>query len=55
MSDNGACIFSGTRSSGSGGHLVVRVRTTDRAGSDLVKAAANNVVTGETCTGRASL
>ena len=55
MSDNGTRIFSGTRTSVSGGHLEVRVRTTDRRDSDLVKAAANNVVTGESCTGRASL
>ena len=55
LSDNGAGIFSGTRTSGSGGHLEVRVRTADRAGADAIKAAANNVVSGESCTGRATL
>jgi hypothetical protein len=55
LSDNGTNIFSGTRTSGSGGYLEVRVRTTDRSGPDAIKAAANNVVTGESCTGRASL
>ena len=55
LSDNGANIFSGTRTSESGGYLEVRVRTTDRAGADAIKAAANNVVTGESCTGRATL
>jgi hypothetical protein len=55
LSDNGVRIFSGTRTSGSGGYLEVRVRTTDRAGADVVKAAANNVASGESCTGRATL
>jgi hypothetical protein len=55
LSDNGFGIFSGTRTSGSGGHVEVRVRPKDRQGPDAVKAAANNVVTGETCAGRATL
>jgi hypothetical protein len=55
LSDDGVNIFSGTRTSESGGHVEVRVRTTDRAGADAVKAAANNVVTGESCMGRATL
>ena len=55
LSDDGVGIFSGTRTSGSGGYLEVRVRTTDRAGADAVKAAANNVASGESCTGRATL
>ncbi len=55
MSDNGARIFSGTRTSGSGGYVEVRVHTTDLAGSDAIKAAANNVVSGESCVGRAIL
>lgn len=55
MSDNGAGIFAGTRTSSGGGYLEVRVRTADRAGPDAIKAAANNVVTGETCLGRATL
>lgn len=55
LSDNGAGIFSGTRTSGSSGYVEVRVRTRDRAGSDAIKAAANNVVSGESCTGRATL
>lgn len=55
LSDNGVNIFSGTRTSESGGHVEVRVRTTDRSGADAVKAAANNVATGESCTGRATL
>ena len=55
LSDNGVGVFSGTRTSGSGGYLEVRVRATDRAGSDAIKAAANNVASGESCTGRATL
>lgn len=55
LSDNGVNIFSGTRTSGSGGQLEVRVRTADRAGADAVKAAANNVVSGESCTARVTL
>ena len=55
LSDDGVGIFSGTRTSGSGGYLEVRVRTTARAGADAVKAAANNVASGESCTGRATL
>jgi len=55
LSDNGANIFSGTRTSESGGHVEVRVRTADRSGADAVKAAANNVATGESCRGRATL
>lgn len=55
LSDNGVNIFSGTRTSEGGGHVEVRVRTTDRSGADAVKAAANNVATGESCTGRATL
>jgi hypothetical protein len=55
LSDNGTNIFSGTRTSESGGYLEVRVRTTDRSGDDTIKAAANNVASGESCTGRATL
>ncbi|MEA2550907.1 MAG: hypothetical protein QOE25_676 [Actinomycetota bacterium] len=55
MSDNGIGIFSGTRTSGSGGHVEVRIHLKDRPGPDAVKAAANDVVTGETCSGRATL
>ena len=55
LSDNGVGIFSGTRTSGSGGHLEVRVRTTDRSGADAIEAAANNVASGESCTGRVTL
>jgi len=55
LSDNGTNVFSGTRTSGSGGYLEVRVRATDRSGPDAIKAAANNIATGESCTGRASL
>jgi hypothetical protein len=55
LSDDGVGIFSGTRTSGAGGSLEVRVRTTDRAGSDTIKAAANNVDSGESCAGKATL
>jgi hypothetical protein len=55
ISDNSIGIFSGTRTSGSGGHIEVRIHPKDRTGPDAVKAAANNVVTGETCSGRATL
>jgi hypothetical protein len=55
LSDNGVNIFSGTRTSEGGGHVEVRVRTTDRSGADAIKAAANNVVSGESCAGRATL
>jgi hypothetical protein len=55
LSDDGVRIYAGARTSGVGGHVEVRVRTTDRAGSDTVKAAANDVAAGETCRGRATL
>jgi len=55
LSDDGERILSATRTSASGGHVEVRARTADRSGTDLVKAAANNVVSGETCTAKARL
>jgi hypothetical protein len=55
LSDNGVGFFAGTRISQSGGSFEVRKRTADRAGTDTIRAGANNVVTGETCGGRATL
>ena len=55
ISDDGARIFAGSRTSGAGGLVEVRVGTTDRPGADAIKAAANNQVTRETCAGRATL
>jgi hypothetical protein len=54
MSDNGTGIFSGTRTSSSGGYLEVRTHTINRVGPDAIKAAGNNLVTGETCGGKAT-
>jgi hypothetical protein len=55
LSHNGAGFFAGARISTSGGHVEVRVRTRNRIGSDTITAGANNVATGETCGGRATL
>ena len=55
LSDNGVGFFAGTRISESGGFFEVRRRTADRAGTDTIRAGANNVVTGETCGGRVTL
>jgi hypothetical protein len=55
LSDNGVGIFSGTRTSASNGYVEVRLRRSDRAGSDTIKAAANNVDSGESCAGKATL
>jgi hypothetical protein len=55
LSDNGSGFFAGTRVSGSNGHVEVRDRTRDRTGADTITAGANNLATGETCGGRASL
>jgi hypothetical protein len=55
LSHNGTGFFAATRTSTSGGHVEVRVRTRNRVGPDTITAGANNLATGETCGGRATL
>jgi hypothetical protein len=55
LSDNGVGFFAGSRISGSGGRFEVERRTRDRAGNDTIRAGVNNVVSGETCSGKAKL
>jgi hypothetical protein len=55
LSHNGTGVFAGSRISASGGYLEVRLRAAIRAGADTISAAANNLVTAETCGGRATL
>ncbi len=51
ISDNGRSVFSGTRTSNDG-HVRVRVRTRNRAGTDRIKASGVNTKAGTTCAGR---
>jgi hypothetical protein len=55
LSDDGAGVFAGSRTSGKDGRFSVQTRTADRSGKDKVRAAANNLETGETCSGRVTL
>jgi hypothetical protein len=55
LSDNGLGFFAGSRISGSDGHFRVERRTRNQAGSDAIRAGANNITTGESCNGRATL
>ena len=55
MDHNGTGFFAGYRISGDGGAWVVRRRVPNLAGTDTIRFGAHNVVTGETCSGRASL
>ena len=54
MDHNGTGFFAGYRISGSDGFWVVRRRVANLAGTDIIRFGAHNVVTGETCRGRAS-
>ena len=53
ITDNGAPIFSGRRTAGPS--FTVRKVSPNQAGVDAVTAVATNTVTGEVCTGKASL
>jgi hypothetical protein len=55
MDHNGTGFFAGYRISGADGFWVVRRRVRNLAGIDTIRFGAHNVVTGETCRGRASL
>jgi hypothetical protein len=53
LKDNGATVFSGTRStSAPSGSFSVAPRIADRAGADVITARAVRVGTGGTCSGR---
>lgn len=55
MDHNGTGFFAGYRISAAGGVWVVRRRVRNLVGTDTIRFGAHNVVTGETCRGRASL
>lgn len=55
LSDNGTGFYAGSRISGSGGRFHVSERTANARRTDRIRAAANNVTTGEICAGRAAL
>ena len=51
LSDDGTRIYAGSKVSNDEGKVRVRKITTDRDGSDRIKASGVNVVTGESCSG----
>ena len=55
MDHNGTGFFAGSRISGVEGTWIVRRRVPNVAGIDRIRFGAHNVVTGETCSGRASV
>ena len=55
MDHNGTGFFAGYRISDVNGFWVVRRRVRNLVGTDTIRFGAHNVVTGETCRGRASL
>ena len=55
MDHNGTGFFAGYRISDPTGFWVVRRRVRNLVGTDTIRFGAHNVVTGETCRGRASL
>lgn len=55
LADNGTRFFSGTKTVNSLGKFTVRKLTTNQAGSDKVTARATNNVTGQVCSGSATL
>ena len=55
MDDDGTGFFAGHRISGEDGFWVVRKRAQNHAGADSIRFGAHNVITGETCSGRASV
>ena len=55
MDDNGTGFFAGYRITDVGGFWVVRRRVRNLVGTDTIRFGAHNVVTGETCRGRASV
>jgi hypothetical protein len=55
LADNGTRFFSGTKTVNSLGKFTVRKLTTNQAGSDKITARATNNVTGQVCSGSATL
>jgi hypothetical protein len=55
LDHNGTGFFAGYRISDATGSWAVRRRVRNLAGVDTIRFGAHNVVTGETCRGRASL
>ena len=55
MDHDGTGFFAGYRISGADGFWVVRKRAPNHAGADTIRFGAHNVITGETCSGRASV
>ena len=55
MDHDGIGFFAGYRISGEDGFWVVRKRVQNHAGADLIRFGAHNVITGETCSGRATV
>jgi hypothetical protein len=51
LSMNGSRLFAGQRTTTSDGSIRVTRYPADRAGDDLIKGSANNLVTGESCNG----
>lgn len=55
ISDDGARVYAGSKVSRDDGQVRVRKETTDRSGTDLVKASGVNLATGESCGGSVSI
>ena len=55
MDHDGSGFFAGYRISGEDGFWQVRKRVPNHAGADTIRFGAHNVITGETCSGRASV
>ena len=55
MDHDGTGFFAGYRISGEDGFWQVRKRVQNHAGADTIRFGAHNVITGETCSGRASV
>jgi hypothetical protein len=55
MDHDGTGFFAGYRISGEDGLWLVRKRVQNHPGADLIRFGSHNVVTGETCSGRASV
>lgn len=51
LSMNGSRLFAGQRTTTSDGYIRVTRYPKDRAGDDLIKGSANNLVNGESCNG----
>jgi len=51
LSDDGTRIYAGTKESDGGGEVRVRKVTSDRDGTDRIKATGINLASGESCAG----